>query len=221
MEISVIIPVYNGQRFLAQAVNSVLKQTVPPGEVIVVDDGSTDGSADIARSFPTPVCTIFQENKGPAAARNAGVKEARGQLIAFLDADDIWLPEKLARQTDLWRQNQEAIVLCRFHPRFHEDGQWMDAGKKVFFQSDPVCTMPSGLLLSRKTWMRIGEFEERYRTGEDTEWFIRSRRHGIPQLIVEDVLVHKGIHRANLTAQAPNAPLFKSLRNFINRDKNR
>jgi glycosyltransferase involved in cell wall biosynthesis len=96
--ITAIIPVHNGERHLAEAIQSVLAQTLPPGEIIVVDDGSTDASAAIAQSFGAPVRVLAQPNLGPAAARNLGLAHATGDLLAFLDADDLWTPNKLARQ---------------------------------------------------------------------------------------------------------------------------
>ncbi|NCC37254.1 MAG: glycosyltransferase family 2 protein, partial [Chloroflexia bacterium] len=92
--ISVIIPVYNGERFLAEAIQSVLDQTLPPDEIIVVDDGSTDGSAAVvdrlASTSSLPMRYVYQQNQGPAAVRNHGVQVALGAYIAFLNADDIW-----------------------------------------------------------------------------------------------------------------------------------
>lgn len=98
MMISVVIPCYNAAAYLTQTIESVLSQTRPPHEVIVVDDGSSDGSADIASSFGAPVRAISQSNSGECASRNRGLDEARGDWIAFLDADDLWEPTKLERQ---------------------------------------------------------------------------------------------------------------------------
>lgn len=96
--ISVVIPVFNGERYLAQAIASALEQTLPPHQVIVVDDGSTDSSREIAASFGDPVTLSVQANQGPSAARNLGAAQSSGDWIAFLDADDYWQPGKLAQQ---------------------------------------------------------------------------------------------------------------------------
>ena len=103
---SVVIPVFNGERFLAEAIQSVLDQTYEPVEVIAVDDGSTDGSAAIARSF-AGVQVIEQPNSGPAGARNAGIAAARGEFLAFVDADDIVPPDKLELQVTHLREHPE------------------------------------------------------------------------------------------------------------------
>ncbi|MFM6154726.1 MAG: glycosyltransferase family 2 protein, partial [Sphaerospermopsis kisseleviana] len=97
--VSVIIPVYNGDRHLAQAIESVLNQTYQPFEVIVVDDGSTDNSANVACSYKE-VHYLYQPNQGVAVARNTGISQARGEFIAFLDQDDLWTPDKLTVQVD-------------------------------------------------------------------------------------------------------------------------
>ena len=99
MDISCVIPCYNGERFLGAALDSVIAQTLPPAEIIVVDDGSTDGStADVAANYGSRVTYLRQDNAGPAAARNRGLACARGDFVAFLDADDLWHQDKLARQ---------------------------------------------------------------------------------------------------------------------------
>ena len=96
--VSVVIPVFNGEKFLRDAVESVLAQKYSPIEVIIVDDGSTDGTASVANSFPETVRYLHQINNGPAAARNRGIEQAQGSLIAFADADDLWPAAKLALQ---------------------------------------------------------------------------------------------------------------------------
>jgi glycosyltransferase involved in cell wall biosynthesis len=98
MRISVIIPAYNVEVFLSETIVSVLKQTYPVDEVIVVDDGSTDRTADIAESFDGVVHVIRQDNAGASFARNRALRHASGDIIAFLDADDLWEPHKLERQ---------------------------------------------------------------------------------------------------------------------------
>lgn len=107
--ISVVIPVFNGERFLAEAIRSALSQTLPPYEILVIDDGSTDGSAEIAESFGPPVRVLRQENRGEAAARNFGIEAASGDWIAFLDCDDVWQPEKLAFQAAFFASGTDCV----------------------------------------------------------------------------------------------------------------
>ncbi len=110
--VSVIIPTYNAAPYVREAIDSVLGQTYPNIEIIVVDDGSTDTTKDLLQAYlhKGKITVISQENKGPAAARNAGMQKARGTYIAFLDADDVWLPEKLARQLPLFDNPDIALV---------------------------------------------------------------------------------------------------------------
>ncbi|MGA3079772.1 MAG: glycosyltransferase family A protein [Terracidiphilus sp.] len=98
LSISVVMPVYNAEKYLRQAIRSALEQTLPPHEIIVINDGSTDSSLEIARSFGSAITCISQQNRGLSASRNLAIARSTGDWIAFLDADDYWLPEKLARQ---------------------------------------------------------------------------------------------------------------------------
>ncbi len=111
-EISVVIPVYNGASFVGRAIDSALDQTYPPREVLVVDDGSSDDTAKVVSRFPAPVRLLRQANAGPAAARNHGAREVGGSWIGFLDADDAWLPDKLAAQAALTGDDAVGIVNC-------------------------------------------------------------------------------------------------------------
>jgi len=108
--VSVVIPCYNAAPFLQETLDSVLGQTVPPLEVIVVDDGSTDDSGAIAQSYGPPVRVIRQENRGESVARNRGIDEAQGEWVALLDADDRWLPRKLERQLAVVREKENGVV---------------------------------------------------------------------------------------------------------------
>src|SRR5688500_16079689 len=114
-QVSVVIPNYNYGRFLREAVDSVLNQTVPPHEVIVVDDGSTDDSWEILESYGERVLTIRQQNQGVGAARNSGAKPATEEFLAFLDSDDYWAPKKLEKQLARFAgDGQVGVVHCGF-----------------------------------------------------------------------------------------------------------
>ena len=111
--VSVVIPAFNAQRFVRDAVDSVLAQTHPSVECIVVDDGSLDSTAEVVRGYGSDVRLIQQENRGVAAARNRGAAEANGELLAFLDADDLWVSTLLERQLPLVRDDAVAVVCAQ------------------------------------------------------------------------------------------------------------
>lgn len=219
-QVSVIIPVYNGERYLAEAMKSVLGQTIPAIEIIIIDDGSTDGSGAIARRFSPSVRYIRQANQGAATARNVGVHTAQGNLLAFLDADDVWLPHKLAKQMALLQQQGDGYVVCRFHPILEPNVAWPVGLNRTYYESDPACFLPSGLFMARTTWEQVGPFDTSYRVGEDSEWFLRARRLKIPESVVPDVLVHKRFHEQNLSLQATGRELLRGLHASLRRARN-
>jgi len=223
--ISVIIPVYNGERFLAEAIRSVLDQTLPPDEIIVVDDGSTDGTAQIvaelAATAAVPVRYVFQENQGPAAARNHGIRLAGGDFLAFLDADDLWLPEKLERQIAHLTQEPTADgVICHVESFVEPGGQWPPGRNRALFDQRPPAYLPSALLVSRKTFDRVGLFDPTYRAGEDTEWFARAFAAGMTFVVTPTALLRRRFHSANLshsTTAATAIQLVHILRDSLQR----
>jgi glycosyltransferase involved in cell wall biosynthesis len=215
--ISVIIPVYNSERYLAEAMKSVLGQTLPAYEIIIVDDGSTDGSGEIARRYGPSLRYIRQTNQGAATARNVGVNTAQGNLLAFLDADDVWLPHKLAKQVELLQQQGDGFVVCRFHPVLEPGVVWPVGLNRAYYESDPACFLPSGLLMTRATWEYVGPFDTSYRVGEDSEWFFRARRLKTSEGVVPDVLVHKRFHEQNLSLQATGRELLRGLHASLSR----
>jgi glycosyltransferase involved in cell wall biosynthesis len=204
--VSVIIPAFNAAAFLREAVESALAQTHAPLEVIVIDDGSTDSTAEVARRLP--VTYIHQENAGVSTARNRAIAYSRGDLIALLDADDVWLRQKLAIQIDCLTENPEAgYASCFFSyifrplpgppswwpPKWYRDGRVppTEAG---------LC-IPSTWLIRRSTWDAVGPFEPQRRLGEDINWLARAKDLGITTALVEDVLVHKRVHERNLSGE--------------------
>ena len=123
MKISVVIPAYNAEQHIGRAIDSVLAQTRPADEIIVIDDGSTDATAEVIRSFGDRVTLIQQKNAGVSVARNTGIEAATGDWIAFLDADDEWLPEKLKRQAEHLSRNPDLRWTTGNYYRCHCDQQ--------------------------------------------------------------------------------------------------
>jgi len=201
--ISVIIPVYNGERFLAEAIQSVLDQTLPPDEIIVVDDGSTDGSAAIvtgmARTSLSPIHYRYQENQGPAAARNCALTVATGAMIAFMDADDLWLPDKSRQQTAVLATHPAAGVAWGDAITF--GGASVEEARAVgkVIPAHPMFLLQS-MLFRRTVLDQVGAFDEQLRVGEDVDWLLRAIDHGVKSVLHRDLAVYYRRHETNLTA---------------------
>jgi glycosyltransferase involved in cell wall biosynthesis len=212
--ISVVICVYNGERFLAEAIDSAFAQEYRPIEVIVVDDGSDDRSAEIARSY-SDVRVLSQENTGPAAARNAGIDASAGAFLAFLDADDVMLPSKLREQASHLSAHPEVgYVLCR-QKLIPDAGTDLPAwARRDPIFGDPGGVQPTSGLVRRTVLERAGGFDPSLRTGEVMEWLSRLREAGIGIDIVPKVLLLRRVHEDNLTHDqvALTERLFRTLK---------
>jgi glycosyltransferase involved in cell wall biosynthesis len=201
--ISCIVPVFNGERFLGEALDSIFSQTWRPIEVIVIDDGSTDRTQEVIARYAGQLTSISQQNAGPAAARNRGLNLARGKFIAFLDADDFWHPQKLGRQMARFKARPE-LEMCITHiENFWEKGREEEA-QRLSAQNHPFAGEHLGygcpvLLARRGVFDKVGGFDESMRQGEDTDWFARTEEQEIVREILPDVLVYRRMHNANLT----------------------
>ncbi len=198
--ITVIIPVYNGERYLAPAIDSVLAQTWLPAEIIVVDDGSTDNSAVIAQSYAPRVCYLSQINLGPAAARNRGVRQATGDLLAFLDADDLWLPDKLHSQLAVLADQPQLDAVLGKVENFISPELTDDQRQLLAKSARQIGYCHSGtLLIYRATFLRIGWFDPRWRHGEFIEWWARAARLNLIYAILPNLVLRRRLHAHNLT----------------------
>ncbi len=192
--VSVVIPTYNCARYIGEAIESVLAQDFEGREIVVVDDGSTDSTREVLGSFGSDVRCIVQENRGAPAARNTGIRAARGQYIAFLDADDVWLPGKLRLQMEFLEGHPQVGLAFT-------DALWFDERRIIYpswtAQRDrftagqdlpPGGTLIRGLyrelvlqnfitvssgVFRRSAYAAVGPFEETYRTGEDHHYWLR------------------------------------------------
>lgn len=186
--ISVIIPVYNGERFLAEAIRSVLDQTLPPDEVIVVDDGSTDGSAALAGQVAC-VLVLRQPNRGVGAALNLGISHARGDLLAFLDADDRWVLDKLEQQVEAFRMNPALDMVFGHVRQFHHSQHLAEEQRPGVHRG--------ALLIRRHAFVRVGAFAEDPAVNEIVDWYARSRAAGLHSLMLPGVVLERRIHAHN------------------------
>ncbi|HKN87809.1 MAG TPA: glycosyltransferase [Nitrospiraceae bacterium] len=208
--VSVIVPVFNAERFLAKTIESVLSQTYADIELIVVDDGSTDGSARILADYQDHICVIRQANAGQSAARNTGARIAKGRYLAFLDSDDIWYPEKLSREVKVFDERPHAVLV-------HSEVDWMDEGGAVYRRGmtqqqrardrsrlthitglDVSFILPSAMVVRRESFEEVGGFDTALHSGEDLDLPIRLRMLGEIVLVADSGLCYR-IHPASLT----------------------
>lgn len=204
MTYTVIIPCYNGERYLGQAIESVLEQTRPPTGVLVVDDGSTDSSAAIAASYGPPVSVIRKENAGLARARNTGVAAAQNPLVAFLDADDWWLPSKMEKQIPLFLDPEVGLV--------HSFHDWVDNGQGIRIRTVSHAVSGNALLpllnscvvgvltvvVRRDLLLAARGFSDDLDSAEDWDMWLRLSRM-TRFAVVEEVLACYRVHGENMS----------------------
>ena len=214
-EVSVIIPTYNREKFISECVQSVLAQTLPAREIIIVDDGSTDATYNILRDLgfnslstkKTVLRYFFQQNLGVSSARNLGIKEARSEYIALLDSDDLWLKSKLDRQVSAFQNDTQSSRLC------HTDEIWIRNGVRVnqhkkhkkhggnVFQSclKLCCISPSSAMMHRSVFEDFGFFDEDLPACEDYDFWLRYSAKEDVNFIDEPLIIKKGGHSDQLS----------------------
>lgn len=196
--VSVIVPVYNGCRYLAEALGSIFHQRYEPVEIIMVDDGSTDGSAEVAKSFGSQITYIFQENQGTAAARNLGVETAKGSLLAFLDQDDVWLENKLHRQVRTMIELPEVQVVFGYVEQFCSPDMAGEFQRRFCFDPSPVPGfLPSVMLIRREAFERVGPFRTDWQLGEWAHWYSRYQELGLRTEMLRETMARRRLHDQN------------------------
>ena len=197
MTISAIIPVWNGEAYVAEAIRSVLSQTLQVDEIIVVDDGSTDHTADIVRSFAN-VRLIQQENASPGPARNTGVRASSGDWLAFLDHDDLWLPEKIETQIRMALGHPESVAVLGLVQNFISPDLSADAQARIECPANPLKGYtPSALTIRREAFLKSGGWPNSERQG--VEWFAHALATGVSFLEIPRVLTMRRLHQTNRT----------------------
>jgi glycosyltransferase involved in cell wall biosynthesis len=205
--VSCIVPVFNGERFLREALDSILAQTYRPVEIIVADDGSTDGTAALVADYGDQLRYLFQLNAGTAAACNLGLQAAQGNFMAFLAADDLWHRDKLIRQIERFEARPELDVCVT-----HVQNFWIPALKEEAerFRNHRISQplpgyVPQTLLARRALFETVGHFNIALRHADSTDWFLRVIEHGAVIDILPDALVYRRIHQSNLSRRMASA----------------
>lgn len=231
--VSVVIPAYNAERFLGEAIESVLAQTYPAAETIVVDDGSSDRTADVARAYDG-VEVISQVNAGPSAARNRGFAASGGEIVAFHDSDDAMTPDKLAVQVGHLLENSGVgCVLAEQELAIEEGAElpfWVEGSKvptvmpaKPAELANEPDVHPMTMVVRRETFERVGGFDETMRAAEDFDWMLRASEAGVEIARLPVVLLRRRVHPGSLTqdAVAGREGHFRALKARIERHRAR
>ncbi len=196
LTVSALVPVWNGAPFLAEAIDSILAQQPAVDEIVVIDDGSTDASGDIARGFGPRVRCVRREHAGLAATRNAAVREATGDLVAFLDADDRWPPGRLARLLQALAEDPGCdIAQGRLQRLVHDDrtARWELVNES--WRAPNVATA----LIRRSAFALVGPFDEGVAGADDVDWLLRAKERGVREIQVDAITLHYRRHGGNMT----------------------
>lgn len=197
--ISVIVPAYNAEKYIAEALESILSQSLRPTEVIVVNDGSTDQTAEVLNSM-TGIKVVHQPNRGISYALNTGLALATSDFIAFLDADDVWLPNKLSIQmAELRLMNYSGIVFGQMEQFFSPD---IDQAVKATLElpkQQLAGIHRSAMLIDRTSLERVSEFSTDHISAEFLDWYLRAKEMEIPVRLVDQPVARRRIHGSNTT----------------------
>lgn len=199
---SCIVPAYNAERYIVDTIASILAQTHDTLEIIVVDDGCTDGTRERLEDFAAAIVVLGQDNAGTAAARNAGMRRARGEFMAFLDADDLWHPEKTARQLQRFRERPGLEVSFTWIENFISpdapgEGRPADDGT---LKPVPGYVCPT-MLMRRDVIDRVGLFDASLNHANEPDWILRAAELGVCMDILPEVLVRRRLHPDSRSAR--------------------
>jgi len=207
--VSIVIAVRNAEQFLRQALDSIAAQEFQDYEIIVVDDHSTDDTRAIAAFYPRTKI-VDQEGTGFAQAWNLGIDAARGDVIAFLDSDDIWPPHSLAARVQLLASDPGIDCVIGRVKFFMEDGYSIPrAFRPELLNASRVAYMAGTAMLRRRVFDTMGKFEENWKIASDIVWFWKLRNSGARINLVDDVLLQKRIHSSNLSNIAATMPIYR------------
>jgi len=197
--ISVILPVHNSEKYLRDALHSVFNQDYTPIEIIIIDDGSTDGTSQIVKEYAGKVQYTFQQNQGPAAARNLGIQKANGDFITFIDADDLWPEDKLKHQMGCFEQYPETEIVQGLVKRadlsIPDEYAKNNGDEQLFIHSNL-----GAMIIRKAVFTKVGVFDETLTYHSDTDFWFRARESGIKILVDKRIALIYRIHGRNHTS---------------------
>jgi len=221
--VSVVMPVHDGERYLREAIASVRRQAHAPIEIVIVDDGSTDGTAALAATLGADIRLIRQPRAGVTISRNRGVRAARGEFIAFLDCDDMWTDDKLATQLPILAEHADIEVVLG-----HTRRMWIpeggDGAPGEVRLTDPELALHLGAALIRRSiFGGAGAFDETLPRAEDWDWFMRMREQGRTVVVHPEVMLLYRRHGANMSNEGPESmtSLVRMLHRSLERRRSR
>jgi glycosyltransferase involved in cell wall biosynthesis len=216
--VSIIIPTYNSEKYIREALESALNQTYRNIEIIVVDDGSTDNTKEVLKHYLDRIQYIYKKNAGPASARNVGIKHAKGEYIAFLDSDDMWLPEKIELQLGVFVKDQRiGLVSCNDY-EIDEKGQILGESKHIHYPSQKalfnallvqnVVSGGSNAIIKKECFDKVGLFDEHLHGTEDWDMWLRiAQRYDV--IFVERPLVTSRVRNNSISSHSNAAKMLK------------
>ena len=219
--VSVLVAVYDNARYFRAALASALAQTRPADEIIVVDDGSRDDSAAIAEAMPG-VTTIREAHRGVAPTRNIALGHARGELIAWLDSDDLWTPDKLAVQVAYMDAHPEVGMTFTHQRLFFEPGverpYWV---RDEMVGADSPVVGTCSMVVRASLFASIGGFDASKTPADDTDWIFRAKSSGVQLVTLPETLLMRRVHAHNLSHGAPawSTEVFDHLRKAVRRNR--
>jgi glycosyltransferase involved in cell wall biosynthesis len=230
---SVVIPAYEAERFIGESIESVIAQAYEPLEIVVVDDGSRDRTAEIAAAHPG-VRVIRQPNAGPSAARNRGFAATAGEFVAFHDSDDAMTPDKLEVQIGHLLENPAVGCVLAEQELVMEPGAelpfWAEGSKVPTVMpkrpdelADEPVVHPMTMVIRRRVFELVGGFDEALQPAEDFDWMLRASEKGVEIARLKEVLLRRRVHPGSLTqdAAAARAGLFRAFKARIERQRAR
>ena len=206
--ISVIIPVFNHELYIGEAIQSILDQAYQPIEIIVINDGSTDGTKEAALQFEASIIYIEQQNSGIGSALNTGIRIATGEYIGILDSDDLWVKTKIALQLPVLQKNRDIGMVFGYIENFHSPELKESTKKRIYCPPDPMPGYAkSAMLAKRNVFEEVGGFDASLRTGDFIDWFAKAQLIGIQSVLLPQTVARRRLHENNTKARDPGSQL--------------